>query len=98
MINHCQVVVTASNPDPDPLWPWWPRPWLSGGRSGAATTPPRSRQNSVGETVPEKMLAWIGGTGGYTTCLKGPSLTQNEEYTEYTHYSHDSVKIAQAAI
>ena len=52
VINHSQVVVTASNPDPDPLWPWWPRfPWLSG-RSGAATTAPRSRQNSVGETVP----------------------------------------------
>lgn len=52
VINHCQVVATASNPDPDPLWPCWPRPWLSGGRSGAATTAPRSRQNSVGGTVP----------------------------------------------
>lgn len=55
VINHSQVVVTASNPDPDPLWPWWPRfPWPSGGRSGAATTAPRSRQNSVGGTVPAK--------------------------------------------
>ena len=87
VINHCQVLATASNPDPDPLWPWWPRfPWLSG-RSGAATTAPRSRQNSVGETVPAKKAGldwwdwWLHDPFEGVSCcpdLKKVSLTQKK--------------------